>query len=115
MDSARAFTIAKVFAWIGMASVLLLVVGGAVALLVPRPPALVPYGEQPPIAARDVGFFTAIISLLTSMVATIGSISTILLGWRADRRQSDELKLKLQQLELQIVEARGKANHPDPN
>lgn len=56
-----------------------------------------------------IGVITVSISILTLITAMIGTASTILLGWRADARQSQEFKLKIEQLELQLVEARGKA------
>jgi hypothetical protein len=43
------------------------------------------------------------------IVSGIGTASTILLGWRADRRQAKEFKLKIEQLELQLQEARMKS------
>jgi L-asparagine transporter-like permease len=52
--------------------------------------------------------FWLAVSTLTAVIALIGSASTIILGWRADRRQSAEFRLKIEQLELQLAEARQK-------
>jgi hypothetical protein len=49
------------------------------------------------------------IATLVMIVSGIGTASTILLGWRADRRQAKEFKLKIEQLELQLQEARMKS------
>lgn len=54
------------------------------------------------------GFITAIISTCTLIVTTTGTISALVLGWRGDRRQSQEFRLKIEQLELQIAEMREK-------
>jgi hypothetical protein len=43
------------------------------------------------------------------IVSSFGTASTIMLGWRAERRQSQEFRLKIEQLELQLVEARAGA------
>jgi hypothetical protein len=49
-----------------------------------------------------------IISSFAFVLTAIGTASTVLLGWHADRRQSDEFRLKIEQLELQLKEARAK-------
>jgi hypothetical protein len=61
------------------------------------------HSEDGSLSLSDYAF---VISLGTLFVSMIGTTSTILLGWRADRRQSDEFKLKIEQLELQLREAR---------
>jgi hypothetical protein len=69
-----------------------------------------------PIYSRsEVGNSLAAISFLSLIVACIGTSLSIFLGWRADRRQSDELRLEIKQLELQLWEARKAArpNHPE--
>jgi hypothetical protein len=48
---------------------------------------------------------TAIVSMVGMMVTMIGTASTILIGWRAERRQSEESKLRIKQLELQLQAA----------
>lgn len=55
------------------------------------------------------GFITAIISTCTLVVTTTGTLSALVLGWRGDRRQSQEFRLKIEQLELQIAEMREKS------
>jgi glutamate synthase domain-containing protein 1 len=51
----------------------------------------------------------ACVSFITLILSAMGTSSSILLGWRADRRQSDEFKLKIQHLELQLAEAKATA------
>jgi hypothetical protein len=58
-----------------------------------------------PIIIVSISFFTLIAS-------AIGATSTILLGWHAERQQSQEFKLKIKQLELQLQEARSKIVSP---
>jgi len=46
------------------------------------------------------------ISFLAMMVAAMGTSSSILLGWRADRRQMEEFKLKIHQLERKLAKSK---------
>ena len=46
------------------------------------------------------------ISFLAMMVAAMGTSSSILLGWRADRRQTEEFELKIQQLERKLAKSK---------
>jgi hypothetical protein len=59
----------------------------------------------PIYSQSQVGNSLAAISFLSLIVACIGTSSSIFLGWRADRRQSEELRLEIEQLELQLSEA----------
>jgi ABC-type Fe3+ transport system permease subunit len=56
--------------------------------------------------APTIAVVTLAFSGITSVLATLGTASTILLGWRSDRRQAKESKLKMEQLELQLADAR---------
>jgi hypothetical protein len=49
------------------------------------------------------------VSFITLILSAIGTSSAIILGWRTDRRQTQEFKLKIQQLEMQLAEARATA------
>jgi hypothetical protein len=49
-------------------------------------------------------FGTIYISAATFVVLSLGTASTILLGWRSDKRAENEASLKIKQLELQIRE-----------
>ena len=91
----RSFRWARFFAWLGILSVPAFMVGSGLATVLP----------EGGTAINAIGA----ISILTLIIATIGTTSTILLGWRADARQSQEFKLKIEQLELQLVEAREEA------
>lgn len=53
-----------------------------------------------------VAFGAVGVAALTFIVSSIGTASTILLGWRMDRRQAHEAALKIEQLELQVRELR---------
>jgi hypothetical protein len=59
-----------------------------------------------------VSIITVLVSFLTFVVSAIGTASTVLLGWRAERRQSEEFKLKIKQLELQLQETQAKLVSP---
>ena len=39
----------------------------------------------------------------------LGTISSVLLGWRSERRQAAESRLRIAQLELQVAQARAEA------
>jgi hypothetical protein len=114
MTSRRAFRLGKAFAWAGLASVLGIALAGLLAVLnefVPLP-SLPP---DPSDAVRVgqyhlplVASITLLVSTFTAVIALVGTASTIILGWRADQRQSAEFKLKIEQLELELIEARQK-------
>ena len=73
------------------------------------------YAAEPSYTLPFIGLATLCISFLALIVSGIETTSSVLLGWRADRRQSDEFKLKIQQLELQLAEtkATAEAKHVD--
>ena len=48
------------------------------------------------------------ISFLAMMAAAIGASSSILLGWRTDRRQTEELRLEIQRLERELARSRAR-------
>jgi hypothetical protein len=54
-------------------------------------------------------FSTALISVTAFFISAIGSAATVMIGWKAERRQAEETKLKIAQLELQVSELRAKA------
>jgi hypothetical protein len=100
------FRLGKVFAWIGLLSALIMLAGFVVLFI------------GPPVRLSNVpsdsvgrflnlwGTMAVVGSALTSLVAMVGTASTVLLGWRSDRRQSQEFRLKIEQLELQLAETR---------
>jgi hypothetical protein len=47
-----------------------------------------------------------VISFCAVLITGLGTASTVILGWRNDRRQAAESKLKIEQLELQLAELR---------
>jgi hypothetical protein len=105
MTTNRAFSLGKFFAWMGLAS-LLVILGGLIWESRPIPLAA---HLNPPANSIPIAAITLLVSSATGVIAMIGSASTIILGWRSDRRQSAEFKLKIEQLELQLAEARLKA------
>ena len=46
------------------------------------------------------------ISFLAMMVAAMGTSSSILLGWRTDRRLTEEFELKIHQLERKLAKSK---------
>jgi hypothetical protein len=48
----------------------------------------------------------AIVSCIGVVIGAIGTSSTMLLGWRAEKRQSEEFKLKIQQLERELAKSK---------
>ena len=76
----------------------------------PQPNALRPLSEL--LALAPV--LAVCVSFLAFIVSALGTASTIMLGWRSERRQTQEFHLKIQQLELQLAEARAKAASEAP-
>lgn len=52
------------------------------------------------------------ISVAAFVVSSVGTASAVILGWRCERRQAAESKLKIEQLELQLAEARKQTAAP---
>lgn len=72
-------------------------------------PWLVPDIEQ---LTGFVLIITVSISFFALIASAVGATSTILTGWRAERRRSEEFKLRIKQLERQLQEAQGKIVSP---
>ena len=49
---------------------------------------------------------TIVVSTSALIISSLGTASAIMLGWRLERRQAQEFKLKIEQLELELAEAR---------
>ena len=60
------------------------------------------------IDVEKAGTAVAVVSALVLTASAIGTTAAILRGWRADRRQSDDLKLKVRELERQLAETRAR-------
>lgn len=45
---------------------------------------------------------TFVIATLTLILSTLGTVASIIFGWRADRRQVKELELKVKELEKKM-------------
>ena len=54
--------------------------------------------------ARSPQSFVPFAGMITALVSLVGTISTVTLAWRADRRTAKESDLKLIQLQQQIAE-----------
>lgn len=52
------------------------------------------------------------IPAFTAIMSIIGTVSTILLSWRSDRRSAKESKLKIAQLERELAEAKESPENP---
>jgi hypothetical protein len=59
-----------------------------------------------------VPLLTVLVSFLALVISSLGTASTIMLGWRSERRQAEESRLKIEQLELQLADVRAKAAVP---
>jgi len=102
MAPAQAFKAAKAFAWLGLISLVLFFIGIGLAVV-----------QSSDLSATNyVGLFAVLISVVTLIVATVGTASTILLGWRGERRQNEEFKLKIEQLKLDLDEAKAAKASP---
>lgn len=103
---------ARIFAWIMLGSlvamalipllVLPLELGGA-----PPPSHGAPSAEAPATTFQTVAL---LISGATFLISGIGTASSVILGWRNERRQSAEFRLRIEQLERQVAEARQQAD-----
>ena len=102
--SEQSYKRARVFAKILRWSLILLVVGFILATFTVLAP------DSPGATINLIGMVTVGISFLALIVSTVATTSAVLLGWRADRRRSEEFKLKIEQLELQLAEARRNAS-----
>lgn len=59
--------------------------------------------------AGDLPALALVVSACAFFVSAIGTASAVILGWRNERRQAAEFRLKIEQLELQLAEARRSA------
>ena len=121
MTGRRVYKIAKLFAWLGLISVVLVLVTFFILIWgqveSPQTPPQSPSGVEPSgIGFADAPLITFWLSSFCALIATIGTASTILLGWRVDRRhaetdrrQAEQGRLKIAQLEFQLAEVRAKA------
>jgi hypothetical protein len=51
---------------------------------------------------------TTLVGIIAAFVSTIGTVSTVILAWRADHRTAKESDLKLDHLQQQISELQSK-------
>jgi hypothetical protein len=93
--------VAAIFASVAVLSGLVAIFSVESALVVTRDPA--PGGEQ------GWGFSATLIATITCVVSTISTVSSLWLSWRADRRQSREMDVKLTQLQMDLERQR---QHP---
>lgn len=52
--------------------------------------------------------YAALVSTIALVFTAIGTVSTMIIAWRAERRNAEESKLKMEQLKLQLAEANAK-------
>jgi hypothetical protein len=57
---------------------------------------------------------TVWVSVCTAVISAIGTISTIILAWRSDRRDAREKELKIAQLERELEAAKEQPANPAP-
>jgi hypothetical protein len=106
----KAYKIAIVLAALILVSTAVLIWGGVSASLpereysvfVTRHPGLAPENDDRDTFATIVSVeFTA---LLTLFASAVGTALAVIFGWRADRRKSEELQLRVLQLESRIAQ-----------
>jgi hypothetical protein len=74
----------------------------------PLPPPA-PLAPAPP---SDLPLYAFLVSTGAFLVSTIGTASTVILGWRNERRQAAESQLRVAELEAQIAESRRQGGPP---
>lgn len=47
-----------------------------------------------------------LVSIFTAVITAIGTVSSVIMAWRGDKRSAKELELKIAQLQLQLEEAK---------
>jgi hypothetical protein len=92
LSAARSYTLAKIFA-------ALLLISTVVLLF--SPVAFLTWGDDPWEFLKPAAF---IVSFLTFLLSVVGTAFTVFFGWRKERRESEESKLRIQQLELQVAQ-----------
>jgi hypothetical protein len=112
MKKIEPYRLARIFAISLPIFAVLFLLGSGLLLVLPRVDLdgllfnLGPREQQNLIPAY--GAITALVSLVGMIVTMAGTTTTILIGWRSERRQSEEFKLKIKQLEFQLEEAKEK-------
>jgi hypothetical protein len=53
-----------------------------------------------------------VLNIAVGIISSVGTISTVILAWRTDRRSAKEADLKLIQLQQQIIELQRKLGTP---
>jgi hypothetical protein len=71
----------------------------------------VPSDENWP--AGRLPLYAVFVSAGALLVSGIGTASSIILGWRNERRQQRESQLRIEQLEAQLTQARRKEKKPN--
>jgi len=71
-----------------------------------------PQKELSSIIEPASGSPAQLVASMTAVASLIGTFSTMILAWRADRRATKEAMLKTQQIQQQIVELQMKLNSP---
>jgi hypothetical protein len=69
--------------------------------------------QIPPPENRSFAI-NATIALITAIISGLGTISTLVLAWRADKRASKESELKVTQLQQQVLELQLKLEDAKP-
>lgn len=69
------------------------------------------YYVEPPPPYASLQVWTLAVA---AVISSVGTISTIILAWRSDRRSAREQALKIEQLEHELKELRRKSNSPAP-
>jgi uncharacterized membrane protein YidH (DUF202 family) len=65
---------------------------------------LILQGFSADLAPSNGQKITILVGIITAFVSAIGTVSTVILAWRADRRSTRESDLKILQMQQQIAE-----------
>jgi H+/gluconate symporter-like permease len=60
----------------------------------------------PPGGPQEIAAIALLVSIAAFVVSFVGTVSTLVLGWRAERREAVESRLRIAQLEKQAADAR---------
>jgi ABC-type Fe3+ transport system permease subunit len=85
---------ARIWAWITIVSIVFMLLSALVRNL---------REDTGHNESTSVAWAALTISFLALIVSAVGTASAVLFGWQADRRQTEEARLKIQQLERQLA------------
>jgi hypothetical protein len=103
----RWYRAARGFAWTFLGSAVATLLLSVFSFMLSGAQSAVP--TAPATLVSDIPAYALVVSIGAFFVSAFGTASTVILGWRNERRQAAESRLKIEQLELQLAEARRQA------